>query len=124
MEIPESTEAKVGDIFDLYYSVSGWWTKGKVESLVYRIDQDPRWKITRYDYDEPNDKLRLRVEIVANPFPIVVVVAAIGVAAAGLFAWLSLDKIEKITTSPVGAAMGLGTVAAAVLGMWALVGKR
>lgn len=120
MEVNEAYQARKGDIFDFHYTVSGWCKRSKIESLVHTVDQDMRWSITQYDYDEKAGKLRLRVRIDQNPFPLMIFIAAVGVIGAGLFAWLTLDKIEQITTSPVGAAIGLGTVAAAVLAFWAL----
>jgi len=123
MEVSESYQARKGDLLDFHYTVSGWCKQGKIESLVYELDQDKRWRVAEFEYDEPKGKLRIRVEIMQNPLPVIVIIAVIGAIGAGLFAWLSLDKIDKITTSPVGAAIGLGTVAAAVLGMWALVKK-
>lgn len=110
MEIPESHELRIGDRIDMFYTVSGWCKRGKIESLVHEVDQDLRWAIRAYDYNEDTGKLRLRVEIVQNPFPVMVVVVAVAAVGAGLFAWLSLDKIEKIVTDPVAGLAVLGVV--------------
>lgn len=111
MEIPQSHELRKGDEIDLHYTVSGWCKRGKIESLVHQVDQDQRWKITEYGYDEGAGKLRLRVKVVINPFPVVVVVVAVAAVGAGLFAWLSLDKVEMIVSKPLMGLTMLGAVA-------------
>ena len=86
-------------------------------SLTHKLDTDPRWKVSEYDYDEATGKLRIRVEILKNPFPVVLIVAVIGVIGAGLFAWLSLDKIEIITARPI---VGLSILGAVIGGLLVL----
>lgn len=124
MEISESEQLRKGDVVDLHYTVSGWCTRGKIESLVHQLDQDMRWEVKEFEYDETKGKVRIRVKVIENPFPVVLIIVAVGAIGAGLFAWLSLDKIEKITTSPIGAALGLGSVAALVLGMYAFARRK
>lgn len=118
MEVLQSHEARVGDVFDLHYTVSGWCKKGKIESLVREVDVDPRWKITQYEYNEETGALRIRVKILQNPFPIVVVVVAVAAVGAGLLAWLSLDKVEKIVSDPVMGLSVLGAVVGGLLFLW------
>lgn len=118
MEIPESHELRIGDRIDMFWTVSGWAKRGKIESLVHKVDQDLRWSIREYDYNEETGKLRIRVEILQNPFPVVVVVVAVAAVGAGLFAWLSLDKVEKIVADPVMGLSVLGAVGAALLFLW------
>jgi hypothetical protein len=120
MEVNQGHEVTKGDVLDMFYHVSGWCKRSKIESLVHEVDQDPRWSIRQYEYNEETGALRLRVHVEQNPFPVVVIVVAVAAVGAGLFAWLTLDKVEKITTSPVGAALGMGTMAAAVLGLYTL----
>lgn len=120
MEVPHGTEARKGDVFDLHYSISGWCKRSKIESLVYKVDQDPRWSIKQYDYDETLGKLRLRVQIEQNPFPVMVLIVAVAAVGAGLFAWLSLDKVEKIVADPV---MSLSVLGAVMGGLFLIVRK-
>ncbi|NVM23392.1 MAG: hypothetical protein HWN68_16605 [Desulfobacterales bacterium] len=110
MEVPESYQARIGDRFDFHYSVSGFGKRGQIESLVREADKDPRWKVEQYEYDENTGKLRLRFKIIQNPLPLIIIVAAIGGIGIGLFAWLSLDKVEKIVSDPIGGLAVLGTV--------------
>ncbi len=121
MEVPQSYEVRKGDLLDFHYAVSGWCKQAKIESLVHKLDEDPRWAVKEFEYDEEKGKLRIRAEVIENPFPVIIIIAAIGAIGAGLFAWLSLDKIEKITSSPVGAALSLGTVAAVIMALWAFM---
>ena len=118
MEIPQSHEVRIGDKLDLHYTVSGWAKRGKIESLVHKVDQDPRWMIREFEYNEDTGKLRLRVEIMQNPFPVVVVIVAVAAVGAGLFAWLSLDKVEMIVSKPF---MGLTMLGAVAGGLYFLV---
>lgn len=120
MEVPESHEAKIGDVFDLHYSVSGWCKRSKIESLVHEVDVDPRWAITQYEYNEETGKLRIRAKIVQNPFPIMVLIVSVAAVGAGLFAWLSLDKVEKIVADPV---IGLSVLGAVVGGLLLIMRK-
>jgi len=115
MEVPQSYEARIGDVFDFHYTVSGWCKESKIASLCHELDEDKRWAVTEYDYDEKTGKLRIRVEIVENPFPLILIVAVIGVIGGGLFAWLSLDKVEKITARPIVGLSMLGAVAAGLM---------
>ena len=118
MEIPESHTLEIGDRIDMFYTIRGWAKRSKIDSLVHKVDQDPRWAIREYDYNEDKGKLRLRVEILQNPFPVAIVAVAVAVVGAGLFAWLSLDKVEKIVTDPVAGLSVLGMVGAGLLLLW------
>ena len=108
MDISQAYKTVKGDVLDLFYTVSGWGKQGQIESLVHELDQDVRWKVIEYDWQDP--KLRIRVEIVVNPLPVIIIVAAIGAIGAGLFCWLSLDKVEKIISDPIGGAAIAGIV--------------
>lgn len=114
MEVSQAEQARKGDVFDFHYIASGWCKQAKIESLVHKLDQDMRWRVDEFQYDEETGKLRIRVEVLENPFPVIIIVAAIGAIGAGLLAWLSLDKIEKITTHPVA---GLTALAAVIGGL-------
>ena len=117
MEVSQAEQARIGDVFDFHYSIKGFGKQGQIESLVHKLDLDPRWEVQEFDFDGEN-KLRIRVKILINPFPVVIVIGVIGAIGAGLFCFLSLDKIEKIIASPVGAAMGLGTLLIGAIALW------
>ncbi|MBA7495771.1 hypothetical protein ES702_06360 [subsurface metagenome] len=117
MEVSQAEQARIGDLFDFHYTIKGFGKQGQIDSLVHKLDQDPRWEVKEFDFDGKN-KVRLRVKILENPFPVVIVVGVIGAIGAGLFCFLSLDKIEKIIATPVGAAVGLGTIALGAITLW------
>ena len=117
MEVSQAEQAKIGDVFDFHYSIKGFGKQGQINSLVHELDQDLRWEVQEFDFDGEN-KVRIRVKILINPFPVVIVVGVIGAIGAGLFCFLSLDKIEKIISTPIGAAMGLGTLAIGAIALW------
>lgn len=108
MEVSQIENAIKGQIFDFHYTVSGWGKQGQIETLINKLDTDVRWKIINYTWNDP--KLIIRIEIVVNPLPIIIIVAAIGAIGTGLFCYLSLDKIEKVVSSPIGGAATLGVV--------------
>jgi len=118
MEVSQVEQAKIGDVFDFHYSIKGFGKQGQIDSLVHKLDQDPRWEVVEAPEFDGKNKLKIRVRILENPFPIVLVVAAIGAIGAGLFCFLSLDKIEKIVATPAGAAIGLGTIALGAITLW------
>lgn len=112
-EVSQFENAKSGETYDFHYTMRGWGKQGQIENLVNRLDQDPRWKVlTTTMVDESS--LVIRILIVKNPFPLVLIVGAIAAIGTGIFLWLSLDKIEKISESPMAAfgLLGLGLAAA------------
>jgi hypothetical protein len=117
MEVSQAEQARIGDVFDFHYSIRGFGKQGQINSLVHELDQDLRWEVQEFDFDGEN-KVRIRVKILQNPFPVVIVIGVIGAIGAGLFCFLSLDKIEKIVATPAGAVIGLGTIALGAITLW------
>jgi len=113
IEVPQSEQARIGDVFDFFYTITGWGKQGQINGLVSKLDEDPRWQVKEYDLQD--SRLRLRVKVLQNPFPIVLVVAAIGAIGTGLFVFLSLDKVEKVVASPAGALTMVGAVGVGLL---------
>ena len=113
IEVPQSEQARVGDVFDFFYTIRGIGKQGQINGLVSKLDEDRRWQVKEYDLQD--GRLRLRVKVLQNPFPIVLVVAAIGAIGTGLFVFLSLDKVEKVVASPAGALTMVGAVGVGVL---------
>lgn len=116
-EVAPYDQAEIGDVFDFHYTVKGWGKQGQIESLCRKLDEDQRWKVDEYSFDPETSKLRIRVEIIQNPFPLIIVIAAIGAIGTGLFCWLSLDKVEKIVSQPLGGLMMLGLVAGGIMAL-------
>jgi hypothetical protein len=116
-EVSLQDQANIGDVFDFFYTVKGWGKQGQIESLVRKLDEDQRWKVDEYEFDPETSKLRIRVEIVQNPFPVIIVIAAIGAIGTGLFCWLSLDSVEKIVSKPIGGLAMLGVIATGLMAL-------
>ena len=108
MEVSQLENALKGEVYAFHYLVRGWGKEGQILTLIHKIDIDKRWKVISYTWNEP--KLIIKIEIVINPLPVVIIVAAIGAIGTGLFCYLSLDKIEKIIESPMIKTSILGTV--------------
>jgi len=113
VEVPQSEQARIGDVFDFLYTIRGIGKQGQINGLVSELDKDARWQVVEYDLQD--SRLRIRVKVLQNPFPIILVVAAIGAIGTGLFVFLSLDKVEKVIASPAGALTMLGIVGVGVL---------
>ena len=120
VEVPQSEQARIGDVFDFLYTIRGLGKQGQINGLVTELDTDPRWQVLEYDLQDSH--LRIRVKVLQNPFPIILVVAAIGAIGTGLFVYLSLDKVEKVVSSPAGAMTMLGILG--VAGLFLLKGFR
>ena len=113
VEVPQSEQARIGDVFDFHYTIRGLGKQGQINGLITELDTDPRWKVIEYDLQDSH--LRIRVKVLQNPFPIVLVIAAIGAIGTGLFVFLSLDKVEKVIASPAGALTMVGLVGVGAL---------
>ncbi len=116
-EISQYENATTGDILDLHYSIRGFGKQGQMEELTRKLNQDPRWSVVRLSFkDESHVVIRMRVD--QNPFPIILIVAAVGAIGTGIFLWLSLDKVEKITASPT---IKIGILAVAALTLFLII---
>lgn len=113
MEVSQFENARNGEVYDFHYIMRGWGKQGQIESLVNDLDEDQRWVVVSANMAD-DSRLVIRIKVVKNPFPLLLIVGAIGSIGTGLFLWLSLDKIEKISQSPVASfgILGLGLAAA------------
>ena len=130
-EIDKDEPLQPGDVIEMYFKVFGGWLylrAAELAVLKWQLGKkNPDWKMTAWDSTTYPDMLVLTFEIlepVVTEMPvqqagIITTAAVIGavVIGAGLFAWLSLDKIYKITDSPAGkiALAGTGSLGVAAL---------
>lgn len=113
MQVSQMENATNGDLFRLHYTIRGWGKQSQIAALANELDKDARWKVIKADM--PNDnKVVFDILIVKNPFPIALIVGAIGAIGTGLFLYLSLDKIEKISGG-FGPVLVLGLFGAVLL---------
>jgi len=113
-EISKDEPLFPGDVIEMHFKAFGpnwiYLRAAELALLQYRLEQkNPDWELT--SWQAPGDKLILTFKILEprEPTP-QVQQAAIGTGAViaviviggGLFAWLSLDKIYRISSSPAG----------------------
>jgi len=131
-EIDKDEPLQPGDEIEMHFKAfgPGWLYLRAAELAILKWQlsrENPDWKMTAWDSTTYPDKLVLTFEIlepvVSEPqvqqAGVITTAAVIGaiVIGAGLFAWLSLDKIYKITDSPAGkiALAGTGSLGIAAL---------
>lgn len=113
-EISKDEPLFPGDVIEMHFKAFGpnwiYLRAAELALLQWRLEQkNPDWELT--SWQAPGDKLILTFKILEprEPTP-EVQQAAIGTAAViaviviggGLFAWLALDKIYKISSTPAG----------------------
>jgi len=127
-EIDRNEPLQPGDIIEMHFKAYGpnwvYLRAGELALLKWRMERkNPDYELI--SWQAPGDKLIMtfRIKAVEGPTQIqqagvaqAAIIAAI-VIGGGLFAWLSLDKVYKITESPAGqlALAGTGTLGIGVL---------
>ncbi len=126
-------DIEIGDNLEMVFNTVGytWIQAFQLAAIESRLARDQRFNvhsITVNDDDPEQTKVIYKISV--NPPPAgedrivyeagigVAIVATIGVVAGGLFLWLSLDKIYKLTESPAGR-LSIGLIAV-VLGLFVL----
>jgi len=124
-EVTTSYQVKKGDRLQFEFTIQTLWSEDQIKSIVERINTDPKLNVIDYEivshdwkdmgmygeYATLLDKLIVRVEVLQNPFPVMVLIAMI-VATGGIyFLSLTLDKIYLISESiPETAKTGLSII--------------
>jgi len=136
-EIDRDEPLRAGDVIEMHFKVFGpnwvWLRASELAILEWQLSRaNPNYKLLRWNTDKVPDMLLLTFEILD---PVVSVesdpeiqqagigaivtcaVLALAVIGGGLFAWMSLEKIVKITESPAGqvALAGTGSLGIAAL---------
>ena len=140
-EIDKDEPLYQGDRIEMHFKTFGpawvYLRASELAILKWRLsEKNPEWKMIAWDHTTYTDRLVLTFEILEGPVVsgpqvqqagVITTAAVIGVfvVGAGLFAWLSLDKIYKIVESPAGkiALAGTGSlgIAAAVIAVLLLL---
>jgi len=120
-EISKDTPLFPGDVIEMHFKAFGpnwiYLRAAELAVLQWRLEQkNPDWELV--NWQAPGDKLILTFKILEprEPTPQVqeagigtAAVIAVIVIGGGLFAWLSLDKIYRISSSPAGQIALAGT---------------
>lgn len=122
-EITQGYEVKKGDVLELHYNILSFWTNDQIDSLCEKIEASGKMSVQDYSIEKqsawmndpdygwtPRDKLILKVEVIENPFPVLILVALIAGTAGLIFLSISLDKIYLIAkeTPQALSTVGLG----------------
>lgn len=108
-EIAEDDEIKTGDILEIHYKmklafIATEWRKKK---FLDKLREDSRYKILKTIWDDTKKKFVIKVLIVQNPFPLVLLLGAMIACGGGAALYLTTDKIYKIISTPLGALIPL-----------------
>jgi hypothetical protein len=87
------------------------WEQSQIESIVEKINADGRMQVLSYNVDVKNswysDLVSFQVKVLQNPFPVLILVMAIGAIGTSLFVYLSLNKIFLISREVPQAMTGI-----------------
>jgi len=114
-EIDVNEQLFPGDEIEMHFKVYGpSWTylrAAELAILINRLEQkNPDWELTAWDSTTYTDRLVLTFRILkSNPVVVTAAVIAAIVIGGGLFAWLALDKVYKIATTPAAQVALAGT---------------
>lgn len=123
IENAENHVAKVGDVYDLTYTLVSipFISNQQRKIIAERINLDDRVKVI--ETDSSGGVLRIRVEVIKNPFPLGIIIALGFTSLVGFFAFSSLSKVEQIFESPTGKISGIAVsigIIAGALGIFGL----
>lgn len=106
---PKSHIARVGEVYELTFTLIGipFLEAPQTAVILTKINSDERFKVK--NIDSRAGTLIVTVEIIKNPFPIIIVIEAVTVSLIGLFIYLSLGKVEQIINTPEGKTNNLAT---------------
>lgn len=114
-EIDINEQLFPGDEIEMHFKVYGpSWTylrAAELAILINRLEEKrPEWELTSWDSTTYTDRLVLSFRVLqTNPVVVTAAIIAAIVIGGGLFAWLALDKVYKIATTPAAQVAMVGT---------------
>ncbi|MBA7639437.1 hypothetical protein ES703_47095 [subsurface metagenome] len=107
-EISKDEPLFPGDVIEMQFKVFGldwvYFRAAELAALIWRLEKkNPDWELIAWDSTTHKDKLLLTFRILkSNPVVITAAVIAVIVIGGGLFSWLCLDKVYRISRTPAG----------------------
>lgn len=112
-EISKNFELKKDDRIQLHYKILSVFENTQINYLLSNINEDGRMIVEDYSLENStwySDRLIINLRIINNPFPLTILILAIGSIATSIFLYLSFDKayliareapevVEGVTTS-------------------------
>ena len=103
---------KKGDLIEMQFKILSIFENWQIDSIIEKLKEDPRWIITDYELVNStwySDRLHVKLKILQNPFPLLLVIVAVSSIAVSAFIYLSFDKAELIMEElPETTKFGLG----------------
>ncbi|MBA7496760.1 hypothetical protein ES702_07369 [subsurface metagenome] len=107
-EISKDEPLFPGDVIEMQFKVFGldwvYFRAAELAALIWRLEKkNPDWELIAWDSTTHKDKLLLTFRILkSNPVVVTAAVIAVIVVGGGLFSWLCLDKVYRISRTPAG----------------------
>lgn len=98
-EISQSYQLKKGDRIELHYRILSVFEDAQINYLLSNINEDGRMIVEDYELENStwySDRLKIRIRVISNPFPLAILILAIGSIATSIFVYLSFDKAYLI----------------------------
>lgn len=111
-----------GDRVRLTFTSHGlfWLQATQLAMIEAALEGKEGYRVKSWRIDEETKKIEFVCDIVeTNPVIVTCAVIAGAIALSGVTLWLVLDKTEQLIESPVGAALGIGTIVVVGLAIYA-----
>lgn len=121
--IDKDKPLRPGDRVRLTFTSHGlfWLQATQIAMIEAALEGKEGFSVKSWRIDEATKKIIFVCDVVkTNPVIITCAVIAGAIALSGVTLWLVLDKTEQLIESPVGAALGIGTIVIAGLALYAL----
>lgn len=107
---PKDYEASIGETLEMHFKILSLplLDKWQKDSIIKKLNADEHMKVKSV-LDNPGE-LVVTVEIIKNPFPLVLAITGVITVLAGFFIWGSLDKVYKIIETPQGKLLSTGAI--------------
>lgn len=101
-EISQDAILESGDVIELHFKSRGWtWIRAAQIAIIESrlAERQDTWIVQAITDDTENKRLIFRVLVTGTPVALIIVgiLAVVG----GVFVFLSLDKVYKITNAPM-----------------------
>ena len=90
---------KKGDLIEMQFRILSIFQDWQIDNIIEKLKEDPRWVVTDYELVNStwySDRLHVKLKILQNPFPLLLVIVAVSSIAVSAFIYLSFDKAELI----------------------------
>ena len=123
---PKNYEAVKGERLELHFSILTLPVISNIQKqlITSQLAKDPHIKVLSVDYIAGD--LIVNVEILDNPFPLILLIGSVTAILGGWFIWASLSKVYKIIDDPaIRSTINIGLiVVSAIVGLLVIKAVR